>query len=48
MTGMTPPVLTFSGRCVLGPPYIRRPDDALGVLHGDAPLAALDEDDRAR
>ena len=25
MTGMTPPVFTFSGMCVLDPPYIRRP-----------------------
>ena len=25
ITGMTPPVLTFSGMCVLEPPYIRRP-----------------------
>ena len=25
MTGMTPPVFTFSGMCVLAPPYIRRP-----------------------
>ena len=46
MTGMTPPVLTLSGICVLDPPYIRRPDHALGVLHGDAPVPALDEHDR--
>ena len=25
MTGMTPPVFTLSGMCVLDPPYIRRP-----------------------
>ena len=25
ITGMTPPVFTFSGMCVLDPPYIRRP-----------------------
>ena len=29
MTGMTPPVLTFSGMCVLDPPYIRRPTTRL-------------------
>ena len=29
MTGMTPPVLTFSGMCVLEPPYIRRPTTRL-------------------
>ena len=46
MTGMTPPVFTFSGMCVLEPPYIRRPDHALRVLHRDPPVAALDEDDR--
>ena len=46
MTGMTPPVFTFSGMCVLDPPYIRRPDHALGVLHRHPPVAALDEDDR--
>ncbi len=26
---MTPPVLTFSGMCVLDPPYIRRPTTRL-------------------
>jgi hypothetical protein len=31
--------------CVLAPPYIRRPNHALGILHGDAPAAALNEDD---
>jgi hypothetical protein len=25
ITGMTPPVFTFSGMCVLEPPYMRRP-----------------------
>ena len=29
MTGMTPPVFTFSGMCVLDPPYIRRPTTRL-------------------
>ena len=29
MTGMTPPVLTFNGMCVLEPPYIRRPTTRL-------------------
>ena len=29
MTGMTPPVLTLSGMCVLDPPYIRRPTTRL-------------------
>ena len=29
MTGMTPPVFTFSGMCVLEPPYIRRPTTRL-------------------
>ena len=29
ITGMTPPVLTFSGMCVLDPPYIRRPTTRL-------------------
>ena len=47
MTGMTPPVFTFSGMCVLDPPYMPAADDALGVLHRDPPVAALDEDDRA-
>ena len=29
ITGMTPPVFTFSGMCVLDPPYIRRPTTRL-------------------
>mgnify|MGYP003694031463 CR=1 FL=1 len=29
MIGMTPPVFTFSGMCVLEPPYIRRPTTRL-------------------
>ena len=29
ITGMTPPVFTFSGMCVLEPPYIRRPTTRL-------------------
>ena len=29
ITGMTPPVLTFSGMCVLVPPYCRRPTTRL-------------------
>jgi hypothetical protein len=29
ITGMTPPVLTLSGMCVLEPPYIRRPTTRL-------------------
>ena len=29
ITGMTPPVLTLSGMCVLDPPYIRRPTTRL-------------------
>ena len=29
MTGMTPPVFTFRGMCVLDPPYIRRPTTRL-------------------
>ena len=29
MTGMTPPVFTFNGMCVLDPPYIRRPTTRL-------------------
>ena len=29
MTGMTPPVFTLSGMCVLDPPYIRRPTTRL-------------------
>ena len=29
MTGMTPPVFTLSGMCVLEPPYIRRPTTRL-------------------
>ena len=48
MTGMTPPVFTFSGMCVLAPPYIRRPDHAPRVLHRDAPVPALDEHDARR
>ena len=45
ITGITPPALTFSGMCVDWPPITRRPDHALGVLHRNAPLAALDQDD---
>ena len=29
ITGMTPPVLTLSGMCVLEPPHIRRPTTRL-------------------
>src|SRR5205085_8206330 len=29
ITGMTPPVFTLSGMCVLDPPYIRRPTTRL-------------------
>ena len=29
ITGMTPPVFTFSGMCVLDPPYCRRPTTRL-------------------
>ena len=29
ITGMTPPVFTFNGMCVLDPPYIRRPTTRL-------------------
>ena len=39
ITGMTPPVFTFNGMCVLDPPYCRRPDDTFGVLHRDAAMA---------
>jgi len=34
MTGMTPPVFTFSGMCVLDPPYIRRPTTRLAYCTG--------------
>ena len=44
--GMTPAVLTLSGRCVVCPPYTFRPTTPLGVLDRDPPLAALEEDDR--
>ena len=46
MTGMTPPVFTFSGMCVLEPPYIRRPTTRFAYCTVHAPVAALDEDDR--
>ena len=45
MTGMTPPVLTLSGMCVLDPPYIRRPTTRLAYCTVTAPLAALHEHD---
>ncbi len=45
ITGMTPPVLTLSGMCVLGRRHPALADEALGVLDGDAPVPALDEDD---
>ena len=32
ITGMTPPVFTLSGMCVLDPPYIRRPTGASGRI----------------
>ena len=32
---------------MLDPPVLTPADDAFGVLHGDPPVAALDEDDRA-
>ena len=38
ITGMTPPVLTFNGMCVLEPPVLAAPDDAFGVLDGDSPV----------
>ena len=46
ITGMTPPVLTFSGMCVLEPPYIRRPTTRLAYWTVTLPVAPLDEDDR--
>ena len=45
ITGITPPALTLSGMCVDWPPIISPPDHALGVLHRDAALAALDQHD---
>ena len=44
--GITPAVLTFRGRWVLCPPYMRPPDDALGVLDRDPPLSPFDVNDR--
>ena len=45
ITGITPPVLTLSGMCVLEPPYMRRPDHPLGVLDRHPSVTSLDEDD---
>ena len=42
---MTPEVLSFNGRCEVSPPNIRLPTLALRVLHQDAALRALHEDD---
>ena len=41
-----PAELTFSGMCVVWPPYHPRAADPLGHLDGDTPLALVDEDDR--
>ena len=46
ITGMTPPVFTFSGMCVLEPPYIRRPTTRLAYWTVTRRLPALHEDDR--
>ena len=43
--GMTPEVLSLSGRCEFSPPTIRLPLLALGILDDDAPLGALHEHD---
>ena len=45
MIGMTPPVLTRSGQVGALAAVDLAADDALGVGHRDAALAALDEDD---
>ena len=45
ITGITPPVFTLSGMCVLDPPYIRRPTTRLAYWTVSAPVPALDEDD---
>ena len=44
ITGMTPPVFTFNGICVL-PAIHPSADHALRILHRDTAAAALDEDD---
>ena len=43
--GITPEVLSLSGRCEASPSNIRLPDLPLRVLHEDAALRSLHEDD---
>src|SRR5262249_5360398 len=40
ITGMTPPVFTFSGMCVLAPPYIRLPTTRLAYSTVTPPALA--------
>ena len=46
MTGMTPPEFTFRRQVSGLAAHKAASHDPLGVLHRDAPLAALDEDDK--
>ena len=47
ITGITPPVLTRSGKIGRRPAVDPAADDAAGVLDRDLALGALDEDDRS-
>ena len=47
MTGMTPPVFTLSGMCVLDPPYIRRPTIRLAYCTVTRRWPSFDEHDGA-
>ena len=48
MTGMTPPVFTLSGMCVLCAAVHPPADHAPRVLHDHSPCRPLDEHDGAR